>query len=315
MRPRRRGGTSKAHPGVPRASGDSQRVSGQDRVVDGKTVVITGANSGIGYAAAEVLAQRGANLILLCRNDARAETAKRSIAEVAPKATIDCYPLDLASFASVRKAAASVLEHHPRIDVLINNAGLFLPSRTLTEDDLEATLQINHFGPFLLTHLLVPRLFESAPSRIVNVSSRAHRMGTMKFDGFRYDEKYSAWEAYGTSKLMNIYHARSLANRLDPSKVTANALHPGVVSTEFAQDEMSMVGRALKLLGFLLKTPRQGAATTIHLASHPEGGLKTGQYFQDEKPAQPRAFALNDEAAERLWHESERVTGARWSLG
>jgi NAD(P)-dependent dehydrogenase (short-subunit alcohol dehydrogenase family) len=278
--------------------------------MQGKTVVITGANSGIGEAAARELASRGATLALACRNLDKGEAAKARIQSHAPHADLHLHHLDLASFASVRAAAASLLERHPRVDVLVNNAGLFLPKRQETEDGLEATLQINHFGPFLLTSLLAERILASAPARIINVSSDAHRGGKLRFEDLEGRKRYEGFDAYAASKLMNILHVRALAKRLDPTRVTANALHPGVVATGFAQDEKSVFGRLVKLFAPLLASPEQGADTTIHLAAEPEGAETSGKYFVRRREKTPSAAARDDEAAERLWAESERITNA-----
>lgn len=281
-----------------------------------RTIVITGANSGIGYATAEALAGGGDTLALACRNEAKAQEAMRRIRQKHPQADLRFFALDLASLASVRACAAALLEALPRIDVLVNNAGVYRPRRELTVDGLEATLQINHFGPFLLTSLLAHRLLASAPARIVNVASAAHRNGKLAFDDPMFERRYDGMAAYGTSKLMNILHARALARRLPPTEVTANSLHPGVVATSFAKDRPSLFGLLARLLAPLLLKPDDGAATTLHVVDHPEGGTTSGVYFDRCRPARPRSFAEDDRAAERLWSESERLTGApSWPEG
>lgn len=276
----------------------------------GKTVVVTGANSGIGLATAEALAGQGARVWMACRNPKKAEAARDHIRAQHPEAELELVGLDLARFASVREAAARILEGTERIDVLVNNAGLYLPERQTTEDGLEATVQINHFGPFLLTSLLAPRLVHSAPARVVSVASAAHRGGRLDFDDLQSERHYRAFQVYGTSKLMNIMHVRALARRLDPKKVTANALHPGVVATGFAQDEPSLLGKLVQNFGFLLRNSGDGAKTSLHLATHPEGGETTGGYFANAKPKRPRRAALDDALGERLWEVSERLSGA-----
>ncbi|MEL6184928.1 MAG: SDR family oxidoreductase [Myxococcota bacterium] len=278
--------------------------------MNGKTVVVTGANSGIGEATARELARAGSRVALVCRSSEKGQGAVERIRGQVPRAELDLHLCDLSSFRSVREVASSILAQHPRLDVLVNNAGLYLPSRQLTEDGLEATVQINHFGPFLLTSLLAPRLIESGPARIINVSSEAHRGARMRFEDLQSEKSYRGFEVYGMSKLMNILHARALAKRLDPARVTANALHPGVVATGFAQDEKSLFGTLLKTFGFLLRSPSSGAKTTLHLVTHSDGAKVTGRYFSDEKEKRPTRAALDDESAERLWAESERLTGA-----
>ncbi len=276
----------------------------------GKTVVITGANGGIGAATALELVRRGAEATLLCRSPDRGEEAAERIRSAVPTGKVSVIRCDLANLGSVRAAAEVVLDRHPRIDVLVNNAGLFLPRRQTTSDGFEATVQINHLGPFLLTALLAPRLLDSAPARIVNVSSEAHRGARLDFDDLMSERRYRGFQVYGTSKLMNVLHARALARRLEPSKVTVNALHPGVVNTGFAQDEKSVFGWAFRVFAPLFKTPEQGAATTITLASDRIGGEVSGRYFANSKEKRPSAAALDDKSAERLYEESERLTKA-----
>lgn len=275
----------------------------------GKTVVVTGANSGIGEATARVLAERGARVLLLCRSPEKGEAAMARIRAAAPGAELILHPCDLARFASVREAAARILAEESRLDVLINNAGLYLPERQGTEDGLEATVQINHFGPFLLTQLLAPLLVRTAPARIVNVSSEAHRGGRIHLDDLQSERGYRGFEVYGNSKLMNILHARSLSHRLR-GKVTANALHPGVVATGFAQDEKSIFGTLVKTFGFLLRSPDRGARTTIYLATSPQVADVSGRYFSNEKQKTPTRAGRDDTLAEGLWAASMRLTDA-----
>lgn len=275
--------------------------------MENKTVVITGANSGIGEASARILAERGATVVLLCRDVAKGEEAVGRIGAAVPGAKLDLYRCDLANFASIRQAAQGVLNAHPQIDVLLNNAGIYTPQRRLTVDGLETTVQTNHFGPFLLTRLLEDRLVESAPARIVNVSSEAHRGSQIPFEDLQFEGGYRGFEVYGISKLMNVLHARALSRRLDATKVTANSLHPGVVATGFAQDEKSVFGTFFRMFRFLLISSDKGAATSVYLCSESEGGEVSGKYFSDRKQKTPSAAALDDESAERLWTLSEAI--------
>ena len=205
--------------------------------LDGKTVIITGANTGIGLETAVDLAKRNAaKIILACRSVERGEKAAVEVRKRSNNDNVVFCQLDLASLESVRKFAGKILEEEPRIDILINNAGVMaLPQRTLTKDGFEMQFGTNHLGHFLLTYLLLDRIKEAPSARIVNVSSSAHRRGKMDFDNLNSEKSYVPWVAYGTSKLANILFTRSLAKRLKGTNVTANSLHPGVINTELAR--------------------------------------------------------------------------------
>ena len=204
--------------------------------LDGKTVIITGANTGIGLETAVDLAKRNARVILACRSVERGEKAAVEVRKRSNNDNAVFCQLDLASLESVRKFASKILEEEPRIDILINNAGVMaLPQRTLTIDGFEMQFGTNHLGHFLLTNLLLDRIKEAPSARIVNVSSGAHRQGKMDFDNLNSEKSYVPWVAYGTSKLANILFTRSLAKRLEGTNVTANSLHPGVINTELAR--------------------------------------------------------------------------------
>ena len=207
--------------------------------LDGKTVIITGANTGIGLETAVDLAKRNARVILACRSVERGETAAVEVRKRSGNDNVVFVQLDLASLDSVRKFSAKILEDEPRIDILINNAGvtpLGLPERTFTRDGFEIAFGINHLGHFLLTNLLLDRIKEAPSARIVNVSSLAHMWGNIDFDNLNSEQSYSSQKAYGTSKLANILFTRFLAKRLEGTRVTANSLHPGTVSTELGRN-------------------------------------------------------------------------------
>ena len=204
--------------------------------LDGKTVIITGANTGIGLETAVDLAKRNARVILACRSVERGETAAVEVRKRSGNDDVVFVQLDLASLDSVRKFAAKILEEEPRIDILINNAGVMaLPERKLTQDGFEMQFGTNHLGHFLLTNLLLNRIKEAPLARIINVSSSAHKMGNIDFDNLNSEKSYSSVYAYGTSKLANILFTRSLTKRLEGTSVTANALHPGVIWTEITR--------------------------------------------------------------------------------
>ncbi|XP_063824294.1 retinol dehydrogenase 11-like [Ostrinia nubilalis] len=199
----------------------------------GKVVLVTGGNKGIGYEAAKDLAERGAKVILGCRNVDRGTTARDKIIKETENKEVYFKPLDLASFKSVKAFAEDILKNEKRLDILINNAGMFGSGHSTTEDGLLLDMQTNHFGPFLLTSLLLPLLKSSAPSRIVNVSSMAYSFAKLDLDNLNMDNgKYSPFQAYSVSKMCTILTTVQLAERLKGTDVTANCLHPGAVDTD-----------------------------------------------------------------------------------
>ena len=278
-----------------------------------KTAFITGANTGIGLETARALAMEGATVIVGARNVLKGERAVREIRHSAKHDRVSLQLIDLADLASVRAAAAQILEDHPRLDILVNNAGLILSDRRLTKDGFEGTFGINHLGPFLLTELLLPRLKASAPARIINVSSGAHRGAKgLNFDDLMFEKTpYKSFPAYSASKLANILHARALTRRLEGTRVTANALHPGFVATSFGQDG-DLPGWMMLLFPLFLPftlTPFEGAQTSIYLATSPEVEGVSGHYFEKSRDTKPTGYALDDEAAERLYVLSRQLVG------
>jgi NAD(P)-dependent dehydrogenase (short-subunit alcohol dehydrogenase family) len=280
--------------------------------IDGKTVVITGGNSGIGFETAVALATMGARTLITARNAERGERALARIKERSGSDEVELVVFDLASLASVRAGAAEILARCPKLHVLVNNAGLVLSTRQVTVDGYEATFAINHLGPFLLTELLLDRLEESAPSRIVNVSSTAHagaRRG-MRFDDLQTQHGYRAMSVYGRSKLANILFTTELARRLEGTGVTANALHPGLVATSYGHD-----GDTSGILAFSIDKlarpfsidPVSGAKTSIYVAASPELNGVSGLYFVKCKPKQPKRQARDAAAAKQLWDVSEEL--------
>jgi NAD(P)-dependent dehydrogenase (short-subunit alcohol dehydrogenase family) len=283
--------------------------------MEGKTVLITGGNSGIGKETAVALAALGANVVFTSRDAAKGEAAATEMRERAA-ADVACLPLDLASFASIRSCAADVLSRYRRIDVLINNAGLILGRRSETEDGFEETFGVNHLGHFLLTQLLLDRIKQSAPSRIVNVSSAAHRYARngLDFDDLQSKDGYSFMQVYGKSKLANIYFSRELARRLDGTGVTSNALHPGSIATGFGGDGdlRGVLGFGYGLVRPFLRSAAKGAETSVYVASAPELDGVTGKYFANKREAKTSDAAQDDAAARKLWDISEAlVAGAR----
>jgi len=282
----------------------------------GKTIVVTGSNSGIGKATAITLASMGAHVVMTARNAAKGAAALAELRDrVAGTAgTAELVPLDLASFSSVRALADDLLARHPRIDVLVNNAGVVSSRRSETIEGFELTFGVNHLGHFLLTTLLLDRLRRSAPSRIITVASGAHRAARrgLDFDDLQSTHRYGAMRAYAASKLANIHFARELARRLDGTGVTSNALHPGFVSSNFAREgDAGRLGEiATSLLRPFAISPERGARTSVHLASSPDVEGVTGGYFYKGRPARTSKAAADDAAAARLWAASEELVSA-----
>jgi len=281
--------------------------------MSGKTVVVTGGNSGIGLETAAALAGMGARVLLTARSSDRGRTAVAQIVDRTPDAKVQLVVFDLADLSSVRRGAAEILEQAPRVDVLVNNAGLVLSERKVTTDGYEATFAINHLGPFLLTNLLLDRIRASTPARIVNVASTAHNSARkgIPFDDLQSEQHYRGMRVYGQSKLANILFTLELSRRLEGTGVTANSLHPGTVRTGYGAD-----GDARGFLSFGLKiskpfflSPDKGARTSVYLASSPEVDGVSGQYFVKCRPRTPRKWARDPEAARRLWSVSEELVG------
>ncbi len=283
--------------------------------MNGKVVLVTGANSGIGKVTATALAKRGATVLIGARSRERGEAALRDIKAASGNEKVKLMLGDVSSLASVRSLAAQVLAEEPRLDVLVNNAGLLLGQRQVSVDGYELTFATNHLGPFLLTSLLLDRLRATGSARIVNVSSMAHMraFSGMRFDDLQAERGYDAMETYGRSKLANILFTRELARRLAGTGVTANALHPGLVATRFAGDgdAPGLYGWFYAAFPFIMLTPERGATASIHLASAPEVAHVTGKFFIGRKPAWCAPWARNDAAAKRLWDVSEALIAAK----
>jgi NAD(P)-dependent dehydrogenase (short-subunit alcohol dehydrogenase family) len=278
----------------------------------GKTCLITGANSGIGEATAMALAQFSATVVLLCRDRARGEAACEEIARIASGAPPQLILVDLGSRQAVRDAAREIRQRFPRIDVLVNNAGALFAKRTTTVDGLESTFAVNHLGHFLLTNLLLDQLKASAAARVINVSSGSHLRAHLAFDDLQSEQHYSAWRAYGASKLANVLFTFALARRLAGSAVTVNAVHPGVVTTNFGRSS-GFVRFGMRAAGRFLLSPEDGADTVVYLASAPEVENVTGQYFVKREPARSSPESRDQEIQERLWQISEQLTESVFS--
>jgi NAD(P)-dependent dehydrogenase (short-subunit alcohol dehydrogenase family) len=276
--------------------------------MSGKTVVITGATSGIGQVAAEKLAAMGARMVLVARDKSRGEAELAQLRAITPGINHSIHYADLSQLAEVKRVAAEIAAAEPRIDVLINNAGALFGSRQVTSDGLELTFATNHMSYFVLTHGLRERLHASSPSRVVNVSSDAHKGQKLNFDDLQ-STSYSGFNAYGRSKLCNILFTRELARRWEGTGVTANSLHPGFVSTRFGDQSGGLLSLGVRAAKIFAISPEKGAETIIYLASSAEVGNATGLYYYKCKPATPTKEAQDNTTAQQLWRESEKIAG------
>ncbi|MCC1496953.1 SDR family oxidoreductase [Alcanivorax sp. 1008] len=278
--------------------------------MQGKTVLITGANSGIGKVAASALAGMGATVVLACRRPDAAQQAMADIRREHPQAQLDFVAIDLASLASVRRAAAEVMAKYPVVDVLINNAGLANMQRQTSEDGFEMTFAVNHLGPFLFTNLLLPAL-RAGKGRVVTVASGAHKAGRMHWADLQLSRGYFVLRSYAQSKLANILFTKALAARVEADGIHANCLHPGAVSTSI-WPERNWVEKAFsKVLRLFLISAEKGARTSIWLASGDVGGKASGSYFENCREKTPSRAARDSQAAEKLWEISANLTGLK----
>jgi NAD(P)-dependent dehydrogenase (short-subunit alcohol dehydrogenase family) len=278
--------------------------------VAGKRVVITGATRGIGLAAAGALARLGARLSVVARDEGRGQAALSRIRAASGDADLEVLGCDLASQASIRALARALLDRHPRIDVLINNAGAVNRTRRLTVDGIELTWAVNHLAPFLLTALLLDRLRESAPARIITTSSDAHRGARIPFEDINMERGYGSmgFTRYGQSKLANILFTRELARRLAGSGVTATCFHPGLVATGFNRNNGPLMRVGMTLVRPFARSPERGAGTLVWLADSPSVPDMNGGYFFDSRRIEPSPEGRDDVAARRLWDLSEAQT-------
>jgi retinol dehydrogenase-14 len=275
----------------------------------GRTVLVTGGTGGIGRATALGLATMGAHLAITGRDRGRTEGAAREI-RAASGGQVDVFVADLSSQSEVRRLADEVLQSLSRIDVLVNNVGGYWNTRHVTADGLERTFALNHLAPFLLANLLLDRLKQSAPARVVTVSSNMQAMGRIDFDDLQGERSYSGARAYNQSKLANVLFTYELARRLQATSVTANALHPGVVRTSFGAEDPGGVQRLFTpFMRPFMKAPAQGAATSIHSASAPDLEQVTGRYFANSKSKRSSRRSYDEAAAARLWQVSADLVG------
>lgn len=285
----------------------------------GKVCLVTGTTSGIGKITALELARMGARVLMVCRDQERGQAVAREIIAASGNDSVELLLADLSSQSSIRELAAQIHRRHDRLDVLVNNAGVVLPRRSVSVDGIEATFATNHLGYFLLTTLLLDLLTASAPARIVNVSSALHSRGKIDFNDLQGERSYTGGGAYNQSKLANVLFTYELARRLDGTGVTANCLHPGVVRTGLGRNATGRFKLLLTVVKPFLSSPEKGAETSVYLASSPEAEGVTGQYFVNKRTQRSSPESYDETVAHRLWQVSEQMTQAGgpkgWSSG
>ena len=268
----------------------------------GKTVLVTGANQGIGKATAIALARKGAQVVIVARNPDKGRAALAEVEAAGPGQGAELIVADLSLQTEVRRAAAEFLSRHTRLDVLVNNAGVFVPERHETLEGVEETFAVNHLAPFLLTSELLGVLKASAPSRVVTVSSEAHRGARMGWEDLQFFKRtYRGFKAYGQSKLANLLFTYELSRRLEGTGVTANALHPGVIASGFGQTYPGAMSILVKLARPFLLTSEEGATTSVYLASSPEVEGVSGKYFSKCKAVRSNAVSYDEASQRKLW--------------
>jgi retinol dehydrogenase 12 len=280
-----------------------------DGTLAGKYVLVTGATSGLGKVTARQLAERGATVVLAGRNAEKTRATVQELQQRAPNGAVRSLVADLSSLAQVRALAQAYRDAYPRLDVLIHNAGGMFGRRQLSAEGLEMTFALNAFAPFLLTQLLLGTLHASAPARIVAVASAQHAGKQVPFADMAHQQRYKPLEVYAESKLLLLMLTYALARRLQGTPVTANALHPGVVATNFGKDAGGIWPALFTVLAPVALSPEQGARTAVYLASAPEVADVSGAYFVKATPARSSAVSYDVAAQERLWTLSEQVTG------
>ena len=277
--------------------------------MQGKVCLVTGATSGIGKVAARELARKGATVVGVGRSAEKCTAVAESIRSQTGGPTPDFLLADLSSMAQVSALAETFKSRYSRLDVLVNNAGGYFATRQVTADGYELTFALNHLAYFLLTNLLLALLKTSAPARIVSVSSGAHFGSQMDFDDLQGQRHYNGWPAYSRSKLANLLFTYELSRKLEGSGVTANALHPGFVASNFALNNARALAGVVKVVQKLVaRTPEKGAETVIYLATSPEVEGVSGKYFVDCKPVRSSDASYDELAARKLWQVSEELT-------
>jgi len=277
--------------------------------MDGKICVVTGATSGVGYQSVKRLAQGGADIVMVCRNTQKAAAVREELIQY--QVNIVVIQADFSRLSEVRKAAETILNHYPKLDVLINNAGVHYTHRTLNEDGIEMVFAVNHLASFLFTRLILDKLIENSPARIIQVNSQGHRFGGLDLDDLNWQRrKYRGLQSYGASKIAQLLTVWELSDRLTGSGVTINAVHPGEVRTNIGMNN-ELAYRLYKryFLWWILKDPTISGEAIYYHAAAPEMANISGKFFNltiDEKPA---AHALDRELGKKVWTISEMLTG------
>ena len=275
----------------------------------GKVCLVTGATAGIGKITAAALAGQGAQLVVHGRNKAKTEVTVQELKDSTGNQQISYLLADFSDLDQVRGLAKNFQDRYEHLHLLVNNAGGFFNKRTPTPYGVELTFLVNHLAPFLLTNLLLDTLKNSAPSRIINVSSEAHRQDQMDFENLDFKKGYFGIKAYARSKLANILFTYQLARRLEGTGVTVNALHPGHIATDIWKTNFGLIGPALKrIMGLFSLSPEEGAENSIYLATSPDLEGVNGKYFIKTEPAQSSPISYDEDTARRLWDVSADLT-------
>ena len=274
-----------------------------------KTVLITGANSGIGRAIATELARRGARIVMSSRSEKRGRKAQKEIVRRSGNDRVELLIADLSTRDGIRGLSDAFQAGNERLDVLINNAAILTNSRRTTPEGYEMQFFVNHVAYFMLTNLLIDTIRATPSARIVNIVSTAHSNGTIDFDDLQFEQNYKGWSAYANSKLANIVFTYELARRLEGTGVTANCVHPGVIHTNLLRNYSTVLNVLFHALRFFFKTPKQGAVTAVHVASSPDVDGVTGKYFRDCAPMGTSEESNDRDVQRRLWDVSEEITG------
>lgn len=277
------------------------------KALSGKVCLVTGATAGIGLVAAEALAIQDATVVIVGRNPQKCEQTVNAIKAKSGNSNVSYLVGDLSLLRQVEQVADQFKARFDRLDVLLNNAGAVVMDRQVTAEGYEMTFALNHLSYFYLTHLLQELLLRSAPARIINVSSDAHRGGKLNFDDLMGEKSYSGFGAYSNSKLANVLFTYELARRLEDTGVTANALHPGLVATNFGKNNGGIMKLLMPLVQFFALTPVKGAETSIYLATAPEVAEVTGKYFAKKQAVQSAPASYDVATQKRLWQVSEEL--------
>ncbi|MFP4186177.1 MAG: SDR family oxidoreductase [Thermoplasmata archaeon] len=276
-----------------------------------KTCMVTGANSGIGKHTAERFADRGAKVIMLCRNKERCERAREEVMDKTQSEDVELLICDLSLMSSVRQTVKTFKKRYSELDVLVNNAGMISSDREITEEGNEKTFAANYLGHFLLTYLLIPTM-KDTPSEIINVTSGAHKSGDLNFDDLQLKDpsNFGSWRAYSNSKLAQIMFTYTLSKKLKKYPISVNSYHPGVVSSNFGSGNL-FVSIFYKLFFFLMRDPNDPAEEIVNMITDPEYQNVTGKYFSKGKKKKSSKESYDIEEQKKLWRESKRLVGLR----